>query len=267
MYRLGLILAATFWGTMAQADCPESVDALRIQETTDRATEALSRADADAYRAAHDEATGLIPCLDALVPVNLAAAVHRMGGVRAFLDRDLERAHVRFASARMLDPDFEWPDELLPPTHPIRAAYLELSLTGMIFDVPERPRGGIVAIDGRIGKGRLEGLPAIFQLIDNDGTPSDSRILQPMEGYPEYARRQRRGIRPESMAAVGAVVAAGLFYYAATDARGTYDDLSTPYSELDGHRTRVVAFTVTSGILLAAGAGTGIAAIIPRKQR
>ncbi len=267
MYRLGLILAATLWGAVAHADCPEPASAVRIEETTARATEALSRADADAYRAAHDEATALIPCLDALVPVDLAAAIHRMGGVRAFLDRDLERAHVRFASARMLDPNYEWPDELLPPSHPIRSAYVEVALTGMRFDVPVSPRRGIVATDGRIGQGRLEGLPTIFQLINNDGTPADSRVLEPMEPYPEYAGQQKRRIRVTSIAAVGAVVGAGLFYYAAADARGTYNDLSTPYSELDGHRTRVVAFSLTSGILLGAGAGAGIAAVLPRKQR
>jgi hypothetical protein len=88
-----------------------------------------------------------------------------------------------------------------------------------------------------------------------------------MDTYPEYMRREKRGVRPESIVAVGAVVASGLFYYAAADARGTYNDLSTPYSELDGHRTRIVAFSLTSGILLAAGAGTGIAAVIPRNRR
>jgi hypothetical protein len=167
----------------------------------------------------------------------------------------------------MLDPDYEWPDELLPPTHPIRSAYLELPLTGLRFDVPLRPRRGIVATDGRIGKGRLEGLPTIFQLIDNDGTPSDSRLLEPLDAYPEYARREKRGVRPMSIAAIGAVVASGVFYYAAADARGTYNDLSTPYSELDGHRTRIVAFSLTSGILLAAGAGAGVAAVVPRTRR
>jgi hypothetical protein len=267
MYRLGLILAATLWGALAQANCSEPASAARIEEATVRATEALSRADAGAYRSAHDEATSLIPCLDALVPVDLAAAVHRMGGVRAFLDRDLERAHLRFATARMLAPLYQWPDELLPPTHPIRSAYLELRLTGMRFDVPPPPRRGIVATDGRIGQGRLEGLPAIFQRIENDGSPTDSRMLEPMDDYPEYLHRQKRRVRPATIVAIGAVVASGLFYYAAVDARGTYNDLSTPYSELDGHRTRIVAFSVTSGVLLAAGTGSGIAAVIPRSRR
>lgn len=194
MHLLGMTLAAALLGVTlgigtAHADGPQSVSALNIEETTIRATEALSIADADVYRAAHDDATPLIP------------------------------------------------------------------------------RRGFVATDGRMEQGHPTSLPAICQLIDNGSTAPQTVMLEPLEVYAESVWKKERVGGSESRSAIGGVVASGVLYYAAAHGRGTYNDLSTPYSELDGCKTGTLAFSNTSGVLLAAGAGTGIAAGVQRSRR
>jgi len=267
MLRHVLTLVLAGWSSVAAAQCLEATTAAQIHEQAMVAEEALASADSEAYRAAHDSMVSAVPCLGELLPTNIAAALHRTGGVRSFLDRDIERARVRFAVARVLDPGYSWPDGLLPPGHPILSAYLDYPVRGLEFVLPPKPRRGIVAVDGRIGQGRLTGLPATFQLIDNDGTTRQSVLLEPFDTFPSYPSRKRRGVRPSSLVAVASAVGAGVLYGLAWNARNQYDDPDTPYSELDSLRGQTLGFSIGAGVLLGAAAGSAVVAISPRTSR
>jgi len=263
LLRHGLTVAALIWTARAHAQCEELVTSDALAEQAEVAEQALAAADADAYRTAHDTMVGMVPCLGRMLSTPTAAELHRTGGVRAFLDRDLERARIRFAAARLLDPDYEWPDALLPPSHPIRTAYMEESLRGRMFDVPKRPRRGVVAVDGRIGEGRLEGLPATFQLIDNNGEAELSVLLDPFDDFPTYPQAASRSVRPTTIASIAAAVGAGVLFGAAWNARQKYNDLDTPYEELDSRRAQVIGFTIGSIAFGGIAVGTGVAAVVP----
>lgn len=267
MRRSVAAAAVMTWTTSATADCPEPSSSAVLVEVAQRAESALALADADAYRSADDDMHRLLPCIDTLIPVDLAASVHRTSGVRAFLDRDLERAELRFATARMLAPGYTWPDALLPPSHPIRSAYIRTPLMGLMFEIPARPRRGFVAVDGRIGQGRLEGLPSIFQAVGSDGVATQTVLLAPNAPFPSYAERGNRRVRPSTIGSIGAFIGAAVFFGAALDARHRYNDLDTPYEALDGHKSRITAFSITSMALVTIGTGAGIAAVVPRTSR
>ena len=263
-----LAVLALFGATEpASASCTARTTTSDLADAAKRAEEALANADADAYRAADDAIAGLLPCVDMLVPVTLAAMIHRTGGVRAFLDRDLERAQVRFATARYLEPGYVWPVEMLPASHPIRTAYMEHVLTGLEIEVPPRPRRGVLAVDGRIGRGRLYGLPSILQLVGNDGVPEFTQMVAPFESLPEFDVGRSGSLRVSTVGSIAAAVGAGIFYGAAMNARSTYNDLDTPYSELDGHRQRITGYSIASGTFATVAVGVGIIAILPRKSR
>ena len=65
----------------------------------------------------------LLACVSEPVPRNVAAAVHRMTGLRGFVDRDPDRSTKAFAAGRYLEPAYKFPATLVPEGHPVLRDY------------------------------------------------------------------------------------------------------------------------------------------------
>lgn len=246
--------------------CEAVLSAAEVRVTIEQADQAFLDADADAFRLADDSVTEQVVCLSSAVTPDLAAAIHRTSGVRAFLDRDIERAEIRFAASRRLMPTYSWPESLIPAMHPLRDAYSERDIERVTDQPLPAPRRGVVAFDGHLGAGRPMGLPTLFQIIRQDGTAAQSVVLQPFDDTPEYQTGGGFRVRPTTVVAIGAAVLAGAFYAGAADQRRRYDDLDTPYEDLDGIRSRVVGLTISSAALGGLALGSGVAAIVPQNR-
>ncbi|MCP4918185.1 MAG: hypothetical protein GY913_14830 [Proteobacteria bacterium] len=214
----------------------------------------------DGFLANMDQASISLPCLGVPMSPALAAHVHRDVGLRYYVDRDQETAALSFASARILEPDFAFSDELLPADHGIRDVYASRSLVGDAREDVPRPAAGELLLDGVVGAQR----PVIVQLVDGTGTPTTTRYLLPGEAMPPYEVALDPGedlvelpteplVRPMHVglgsAAVG--IAAGAVYGVALAQKSQLgsDHPDWTQDDLDGLVTSNHNMVITSGAL------------------
>ena len=170
------------------AVCGELVAASDLEARLESAEQSFASLDVDGFVASMDQAELSLPCLAVPMTPELAAHVHRDFGLRAYVDRDPEAAAAAFASARLLEPDFSFSTELLPPDHDIRDVYASRSLVGDAReDVPE-PAAGRILLDGKAGAQRPVERPVVFQVVDDANTPSRTAYLNPGDPLPDYAK-------------------------------------------------------------------------------
>lgn len=253
----------------ALADCTVLVSTSELETTLLQAEAAFADLDVDGFVASMDKAAVSLPCLGVPIDSELSAHVHRDVGLRRYVDRDREAASAAFASARLLEPDFRFSDDLLPPGHEIRAVYSAQSLVGDTREAVPTPADGTVLLDGVAGAQRPLERPVILQLVDATGTPTQTSYLLPGEPLPTYplARPDSdavelpvdRLVQPRHVGlGSGAVaVAAGALYGVALAQKA---QLASPQpdwtqDDLDSVVTRNHNLVITSGAL------TGVAAL------
>lgn len=216
--------------------------------------------DLGAFRSAADDLAGLVPCVDEALDRERAALVHRLQGMRAFVQDDTARSELAFAAARRLQPGVALDERLAPAQHPIRRHYAALPIDDLGESRIEA--AGTWLVDGTPSPTRPTRLPTLVQRLDqrDEGTVSQGWYLWPGEGI----------VLPTAPAGPGrwlalgggvAVVAAGGSYLGAVLAHSRYDDPSTPRAELDGLRSTTNALVLTSAGLATAGLGLGVASL------
>ena len=114
------LLAALLLPT-ALAACPSS-DA-SLQSTLDSAQLAFSMMDSSGFSTATAEAEAQAACLSDPVSPTVAARLHRVLGLQAFVAGDEPGARTAFAAARAIEPDYQFPDSMVPSDHPVRQLY------------------------------------------------------------------------------------------------------------------------------------------------
>jgi hypothetical protein len=246
----------------ARADCAAtSADVLVAIED---AEVAFGGMDLAAFRAATDRATADVACLRDTLPRPVTARLHRVEGLRAFVDNDVVRATAAFASARAIEPNYAFPEALVPAEHPVRERYVQQDPTSG-GEVPvARPVDGQIEVDGRPGAARPQSRPVVAQWVRGDGTVPMSAYLwpgQPMFDYGvgsvatvDRTPSRRHTSVPLAIGAGVALAAAGGCYAVSASAHGAYyaDDVAP--KDLDPLRARANGFFV-------AGVGTGVAAL------
>jgi hypothetical protein len=258
---------------LAIAACPStSADAFLVLE---RAEAAFQTLDLPAFRTETDAIAATVGCLREQLPRDLIARVHRVEGLRAFVDGDQTRAAGAFAAARAIEPSYRFPETLVPADHPVQVQYLATD-PGLVPRAPMLPPvDGRLEIDGRAETGLPEDRPAVVQWIRADGSVPNSvyhwaggpvfpypTAPLPVVGLPApAAERVRHTSRPLSIAA-GALVAtaSGLFAGAAVSRGQYFADDATPaeLEDLRGQTNGLFWGSVGAG---AAGLGLGVAAV------
>ena len=268
----------------ADTSCPELTLGSSLRVAAEEAQAAFGATKVPEFQAAIVKLDAMVPCLMEPVDPELAALVHRMRGLGAFIERDQDRARQAFAAARVLEPAYSWPESLIPWGHPLLGMYQALSVEDAAFETVPAPSSGWVYMDGRPSEPRPLLWPTILQVSDAEGAVQLSSYLWPGDDLPEYSvelvsnpvvpppvpvasddpelpvtvaatsTTVRTGPRPALLAAAGgAAVASGVLYALAARSSGEYWDPATPYSDLDGVRGR------TNGLVLASAGAAGLA--------
>jgi hypothetical protein len=274
-----LLLAAAAWG-----DCPAtSADLL---DTLIEAERAFGQLELDAFRVATAAATADVACLDEVLPRPVAARLHRIEGLRAFvLDDDAVAASAAFASARAIEPSYRFPEALVPTGHPVRERYEQQDPKSGGESAVPAPADGQIEVDGVPGAGLPRTRPSVVQWVRADGSVPASAYLRPGEALFDYppaptgsgsgvaglpgsegptAKRAHTSVPMAVGAGVMLLAAAGA-YAVAADARGDYLADDATLDELDPLRSRTNTFFAGAVGLGTAGVGLGVGAVLVGK--
>lgn len=204
----------------AHAACvPQSIADLRIAL---EGAESAWGVDAEGFTRSVGAADAILPCLAAVVDPPTAARLHRVRGLVAYANRDTAGATARFAASRSIEPDYVFPDAMVPPGNPVRAIYETAtpSLASAVVAVPEKGR---TYFDGAETFRRPTAAPTVFQLVEGDRAKTTD-WLDVGEPLPKY-RVRGAGTRVPLLIATGAAAAAGgVLYGLAVAERKTWDE-------------------------------------------
>jgi hypothetical protein len=173
------------WAAPAVASCPVPVG--QLEGAVDSAQLAFTRMDAGAFRAASDVAFAGVECLAEPVPRATAARLHRLRGLRAFVDGDDPGARAAFSAARAADPAYRFPAALLPTDHPARALFDEATLGLEHRSFVPRPTTGALQFDGAPAGSRPSTRATVMVVLDGQGRVARSAYLWPDDPLPPYA--------------------------------------------------------------------------------
>lgn len=256
------LLATLGLGQAAAQSCPAPSSISDIQARLDAAEAGYSGLDVAGYTQAMDEAAIMLPCLDEPVTTELVARYHRLQGLRLFVEKARDQAVLAFAAARALDPQYEFPDELVPPGHALRTDYVAADPQSVhLRRVPE-PVEGEIAFDTLAGTREPLDRPVLVQVFDGEGHVVATRYVLPGDPLPPYEGIPVRYWykQPRTWIAAGsglALAASAGFYLAARSSR-------TKFDELDSERTLDELETLrrsTNTSFIVSGATAGLAAL------
>jgi hypothetical protein len=244
--------------------CPEQTPADELGLALEMAMERLEVLDDAGFVVAVGAVGVLVPCLSDSASEPIAAALHRVNGLHAFVRQDVDAAVRSFAAARALEPDHGFPEGLFGEQHPLWTDYFALELASVVRRPIGAPRAGVVQLDGAPSLMRAPDLPVLFQRLDESGDVMVTRYVGPGESLPEYdALRIRSQFEPPLLvAAISGVVAGGALLAGAAGSRAAYDRTDggtrAGQAQLDPLRAR------TNGLLVGGAATTsfGLASAI-----
>jgi hypothetical protein len=128
-----------------------------------------------------------VECLEDTLDPKLAAAVHRIMGLRArVVDRDPNKARLSFATARRIDPNYAFPEEMIGPKDREITDYTAVPTTSAAFEDLRPPVKGDISMDGKGGDKRLVNWPTILQLRNAKGMVLETHYLWPEHRTPYY---------------------------------------------------------------------------------
>ena len=278
-----LALLASLAAQAAPCDAPVSPTELAAQ--TQEATLAWATLDEDGFVEAVAGIESSLPCVDAPLSAEQAAAVHRMRGLRAFLASDADGADASFRSAAQADPSYTVSDKVAPEGGRLWRLITPAAEADGDPGAPlETLDGAAVWVDGLAGGRRATDRPAVVQVGQGD-TVAWSHLLEPGESFappaaalaslppappseppgsarPPRAPRKRDGLDPVWIAAGGSAVASAGLFGASAGLRGQFD--STPSSSL--HSATNGTYVASVGMAAVTG-GLVTAAIVRSRRR
>ena len=180
-----LSLPAAFYGA-AMAACPTQTGLRELGNDMARAEHAYGSLDLDGFITASDALRTDLPCLGEVLTRDVAARAHRIEGLRGFVDGDRRAATQSFAAARVLDPDYRFPDTLIPSGYPEWEQYEAMDVTLGGTAKVDPVIDGYLVFDGKIGTTRPTDWPTILQVTNEDGEVTVSAYVRPGQPMPNY---------------------------------------------------------------------------------
>ncbi|MEQ1569501.1 MAG: hypothetical protein ABMA64_27945, partial [Myxococcota bacterium] len=172
------------FATAAEGACPATSEDLLL--ALERAEASFRSLDLDGFRAATDEAAAQIDCVTDVMPRPVIARLHRVEGLRAFVDGDAVRASAAFASARAIEPAYQFPEALVPADHPVRSRYAQQDPASGGATPLDRPLEGQVEVDGRPNEPLPNTRPSVVQWVLGDGSLGTTQYTWPGDPLFEY---------------------------------------------------------------------------------
>lgn len=273
MRTLSLLLSIGFGllGPGRALACEERSSVADIDATIDALDAAYARADSPAFDKARRDLGPLLDCADEVLPRSLIARVHRARAFAAFADRDLVVLTYAFSAAKVLEPEFRFPPDLLPPSHPLQQHYDEapLDLTSIPFTAP---REGYLLLDGSATEERPANRAVVMQFIAGKGEVVATSYLLPEDRFPppgildyggqEEPVRPTRNVTPWWIAAASSAGLGAATYGVAATRRSAYE--SAAPIDKPGLRTQTNTLVQASAGLGGIAIGAAVVAIVQR---
>jgi hypothetical protein len=283
------------WSADVRAQCTETTSTQDLVTAMEKAEGAFADVDLPGFKAATDGVRALLPCMAEPIPRNVIATVHRMQGMRAFVDREPDQSTQAFAAARAIEPGYRFPEMLVPAGHPMLRDYEAIPVDDAPVISVAPPLSGYLQFDGRSGTDRPTGWPTVVQLVGADGAIAETAYAWPADPLPDYEPAPGGkvgrpstvatgpgtvGPSPEAPSSAGggvgvsiplaiaggaAVITSAVLYGVAAGASGQYHDETTPYGDLDQLRGRTNGLQAASVGVGVAALGVGVTAVVVGK--
>lgn len=241
----------------ALADCTFRATPDRLSAALDAAERAYVSLDVPSFERAMTEVDFVVPCLEAAADPALSARLHRMRGLGRFAAGDKAGAELSLRAAKALEPQYVFPDDVLPKGFELRDVYEGLPTEPPPTDALPRPaRGAVAWLDGTDAHRRPTNVPVLWQLQDGDSI-RETRYLEPTDPTPWYPGANKDQI-PWFVGAGITAVAAGATYGVAAALHqpfGPRGDVLPTEQAIQGRRTEVNALVLVSTVLAVGAAG------------
>lgn len=232
----------------------------RLAAELDTALDGAERAwgvDPDGFETGAAAVRSILACVSTVLAPATAARVHRVEGLRAWAARDSDGAHAAFAAARVIEPDYRFPEAMVPAGNPVATLYATAATASAPDRIPPVKNGWRVWLDGDQGGHRDPKRPVVWQLQERERVRRTewiaANVALPRAPHP------RDGTRGPLLvgAGVAALAAAGAY----AGALVAHDDAlaGTTLPEVrDGQATANALVVTSAGLgVVAAGLGTG----------
>ena len=247
--------------------CASAIPSADIASRLDQAEQAYRELNARGFTMAMDEVVLLLPCVDAIAAPSLAAQLHRLQALRLHAAGQTSRAVHALRAARVLDPDYRFPEDILPAGSELLDTYQVLPTTDANTTRIPHPADATAAFDGRPSLDRPQDRTTLFQLESDAGTIIESHYLEAgaaLPRYPVVPRLRNRLLVITTASAVSAGTLATLGWRSRTAFYA--DDLSLDRAELEGLQTTTNRLFAGSLVLGITATSSGVAAGLVGKR-
>lgn len=257
---IALLLTPSWaWGQ----ECFQEVTSDRVDDVLEAAEAAYGEGDEVGFEASIQESSAfVVPCMAEVVTQPVAARLHRVVGLRAFLGKEEARWRPALTASRFLDPDGTWAESVLPSGHALRVALGEMAPTPPRTKGVPPPKVGAFFFDGVDTLARPVDRPTLLQIADDDGRIVRTMYLHADEGMPAYDRKPVLRTALAVTSGVTAAAFAGLFG-GGSAVRGAYFQTDpADDAALDQQRSIAAGLGGTGIAFGIVAVGTGIAAAV-----
>jgi hypothetical protein len=202
----------------------------------------------------------VLPCLKDPIETVVAAQVHRMLALRAYSSRREDLIEPSMLAGRQLEPDYRWPEVLIPEGHEFREQYEALPAVPSGTRTLRSPKDGTVLIDGEATLDLVTERAAIVQYLDGEGQTQWTQYRMPSDdvrSYPVAPRTRNRLL----LAGGAQLVVAGALLGGSAAATAAFYDESADRSLEEVDRLRAQANSLRSaslGVALSGGLCFGL---------
>ena len=195
------------------SDCPLRYNSADLVEKLDEAQAAFARLDAATFTTAMEASSLLMPCLDEPVSQELAARFHRAEGLRLYAAGNQAKALSSLRAAKVIEPDYAFPEGLFPQGYALLAEYKELDASQPVSVKTPLPKVGTFQFDGLQTRHRPADRPTLFQHLTSDGATIKTEVVLSGMPLPQYAINPRLRNHLLAASVAVAVVAGGMYGY------------------------------------------------------
>jgi len=194
----------------AWAACTFDQPVSALVDAMERAEASYADVDVPAFQQATVEVDYLVPCLDAPLPPDEVARLHRLRGIGYHTSKRSQDVVAAFRAARAAAPSFVPSTELFPEGFVLRDRYLAQPSETTLGRRQPRPAGGELVVNGAVAKALPTDAAALVQVVVDGAVQSSSYVL-PGEPLPAY--RGSTAHRDRWILAGGATLLAGGVLY------------------------------------------------------
>lgn len=215
-----LISLASATANPTATPCPTPTPLPDLVSHLDAAEAAYGAFELETFETLSTRVFAELPCVSVAISPAIAARLHRLAGLDAYLDRDLPAAELAFAAARRADPDTApFPAALVPsdPGQPEWAAFEAVDLSSGVRAPTPAPRGATLRFDGAADPSRPVSWPTLLQ-VEQRGQIALTAWLSPADPTPPlptaplvlpHAPELALGVGSVAAVATGAALYAG----------------------------------------------------------